>query len=135
MQLFGFTEAAISTVEHDVHRIRRGAMSRMFSKDSVRRLEPIMQQNLEKLFTRMDEFKESGRPLGLLPMFSAFTNDLIAEYAFGISYNWLEAPEFNKSFFHFVRFPPELLDGAHLGRLLLSMKQEPWRSSSTGGCH
>jgi len=102
MQLFGFTEAAISTVEHDVHRIRRGAMSRMFSKDSVRRLEPIMQQNLEKLFSRMEEFKESGKPLSLLPVFSAFTNDLIAEYAFGISYNWLEAPEFNKSFFHFI---------------------------------
>jgi hypothetical protein len=102
MQLFGFTEAAISTVEHDVHRIRRGAMSRMFSKDSVRRLEPIMQQNLEKLFGRMEEFKESGQPLSLLPVFSAFTNDLIAEYAFGISYNWLDAPEFNKSFFHFV---------------------------------
>jgi cytochrome P450 len=105
MQLFGFTEAAISTVEHDVHRIRRGAMSRMFSKDSVRRLEPIMQQNLEKLFSRMEEFKKSGKPLGLLPLFSAFTNDLIAEYAFGISYNWLEAPEFNKSFFHFVGIP------------------------------
>ena len=87
MQLFGFTEAAIPTVEHDVHRIRRGAMSRMFSKDSVRRLEPIMQQNLEKLFSRLEEYKETEKPLSLLPLFSAFTNDLIAEYAFGISYN------------------------------------------------
>ncbi|RDW75998.1 cytochrome P450-1 [Coleophoma crateriformis] len=102
MQLFGFTEAAISTVEHDVHRIRRGAMSRMFSKDSVRRLEPIMQANLEKLFARMEEFKSSGQPLNLFPFFSAFTNDLIAEYAFGLSYNWLEAPEFNKSFFEMI---------------------------------
>lgn len=102
MQLFGFTKAAISTVEHDVHRIRRGAMSRMFSKDSVRRLEPIMRENLGKLFGRLQEFKMAGKELNLLPVYSAFTNDLIAEYAFGISYNWLEAEEFNKSFFDMV---------------------------------
>jgi cytochrome P450 len=89
MQLFGFTEAAISTVEHDLHRVRRGAMSRMFSKDSVRRLEPIMQTNLAKLFKRFQELKESGKPVNLLHVYSAFTNDLITEYAFGISYNWL----------------------------------------------
>ena len=102
MQLFGFTEAAISTVEHDVHRVRRGAMSRMFSKDSVRRLEPIMRENLGKLFGRLQEVKAVGKELNLLPVYSAFTNDLIAEYAFGISYNWLEAEEFNKSFFEMV---------------------------------
>lgn len=102
MQLFGFTEAAISTVEHDLHRVRRGAMSRMFSKDSVRRLEPIMQTNLNKLFKRFQELKESGEPVNLLHVYSAFTNDLITEYAFGISYNWLDAPKFNRFFFDFI---------------------------------
>ena len=77
-------------------------MWRMFSKDLVGRWEPIMQQNLEKFFDRMEENRESGKPLSLLPAFSAFTNDLIADYAFGISYTWLEAPDFNKSLFCFV---------------------------------
>ena len=102
MQLFGFTEAAISTVGHDLHRMRRGAMSRMFSKDSVRRLEPIMQQNLTKLFKRFQELKASGEAVNLLHVYSAFTNDLITEYAFGISYNWLDAPKFNHRFFDFI---------------------------------
>ena len=102
MQLFGFTEAAISTVEHDVHRVRRGAMSRMFSKDSVRRLEPIMQNNFQKLLDRLEGIKASGKPVNLLYLYSAFTNDLITEYAFGVSYNWLEAPEFNNMFFNFI---------------------------------
>lgn len=103
MELFGFWDAAIATVEHDMHRMRRGAMSRMFSKDSVRRLEPIMQENLGKLFNRLKEFQDSGKPLNVLPVYSAFTNDLIAEYAFGINYDWLGNPEFNKDFFPVVR--------------------------------
>ncbi len=103
MLLFGFTDAAISTVEHEVHRRRRGAMAHMFSKDSVRRLEPIMLTNLNKLFDRLQQKKREGTPFNVLPMYSAFTNDLITEYAFGISYNWLDAPEFNHSFFDCVR--------------------------------
>jgi cytochrome P450 len=103
LQLFGFSEAAITTKDHDMHRMRRASMSRMFSKESVRRLEPLMQDNLNKLFKRLQEFQESMRPVSVLPMFAAFTNDLIVEYSFGINRNWLEAPEFNKSFFDMVR--------------------------------
>jgi hypothetical protein len=102
MEVFGFRDAAIATVEHDMHRMRRGAMSRMFSKDSIRRLEPIMQENLGKLFGRLQEYQDSGKPLNMLPVYSAFTNDLIAEYAFGINCDWLGNPEFNKDFFPVV---------------------------------
>jgi hypothetical protein len=41
--------------------------------------------------------------VSVLPMFTAFTSDLIVEYSFGINRSWLEAPEFNKSFFDMVR--------------------------------
>lgn len=102
MQIFGFAEAAGATVEHEAHRIRRGAMSKMFSKESVRRLEPIMKENLETLFMRLKGFQESRKPLNVLPMFGAFTNDLISEYAYGFNSNWLEGPEFNKGFFDMV---------------------------------
>ncbi|RAL60631.1 hypothetical protein DID88_009949 [Monilinia fructigena] len=81
MQLFGFSEAAGATVDHDLHRMRRGAMSKMFSKDSVRRLEPRMKSNMEKLFMRFQEFQHTGKHIDCLPMFGAFTNDLISEYA------------------------------------------------------
>ena len=104
MEIFGFSDAAIATVDHDMHRMRRGAMSRMFSKDSVRRLEPIMQDNLAKLFNRLKEYEDSGKTLNVLPVYSAFTNDVIAEYAFGINYDWLGNPEFNKDFFPVVSF-------------------------------
>jgi len=102
LQLFGFSEAAITTKDHDVHRSRRAAMARMFSKDSIRRLEPLMQDCLDKLFNRLQELRGSGKPISVLPMFAAFTSDLIVEYSFGISRNWLDAPEFNKGFFEMV---------------------------------
>ncbi len=77
-------------------------MSKMFSKDSVRRLEPIMRTNLDKLLVRLKEFQDDGREISLLPMFGAFTNDLISEYAYGLSMNWVQAPQFNNVFFEMV---------------------------------
>ena len=77
-------------------------MSKMFSKESVRRLEPIMRRNLDKMLVRLKEFQESGREISLLPLYGAFTNDLISEYAYGFNLNYLQAPEFNKAFFDMV---------------------------------
>ena len=99
VRLFGFTLAAGATLEHDLHRRRRAAMTKMFSKESVRRLEPIMQRNLDILYTRLDQAQSSASELEVLPMFGAFTNDLISEYAYGESHEWLKAENFNKGFF------------------------------------
>ena len=102
IQVFGFSQAAGATADHDLHRTRRAAMSKMFSKESVRRLEPVMRRNLDKLLVRLREFQADGREISLLPMFGAFTNDVISEYAYGFSLNHLQGPEFNKSFFDMV---------------------------------
>ena len=102
IQVFGFSQAAGATADHNLHRTRRAAMSKMFSKESVRRLEPIMRTNLDKLLVRLSEFQENGKEISLLPMFGAFTNDVISEYAYGFSLNWVQAPEFNKVFFQMV---------------------------------
>ena len=109
IQVFGFSQAAGATADHDLHRTRRAAMSKMFSKESVRRLEPVMRRNLDKLLVRLREFQDDGRELSLLPMFGAFTNDVISEYAYGFSLNYLEAPQFNKVFFEMVKFSHSLI--------------------------
>lgn len=100
IQIFGFSQAAGATADHDLHRTRRGAMSKMFSKESVRRLEPIMRKTWSKLFIRLNEFQHSGKEITLLPMFGAFTNDIISEYAYGFNLEWTQAPQFNEVFFH-----------------------------------
>ena len=88
IQVFGFSQSAGATADHDLHRTRRAAMSKMFSKESVRRLEPIMRRNLDKMLVRLKEFQESGREISLLPLYGAFTNDLISEYAYGFNLNY-----------------------------------------------
>ena len=103
IQIFGFSQTAGATADHNLHRVRRGAMSKMFSKESVRKLEPIMRKTLNKLFVRWREFQQSGEEINLLSMFGAFTNDVISEYAYGFNMDWTQAPEFNKVFFEMVR--------------------------------
>ncbi|KAM0802677.1 oxoglutarate/iron-dependent oxygenase [Usnea florida] len=102
IQVFGFSQAAGATADHDLHRTRRAAMSKMFTKDSVRKLEPIMRKEMDQLLGRLKEFQEDGREINLLPMFGAFTNDVISEYAYGYSLNWVQAPQFNSVFFDMI---------------------------------
>ena len=102
MRMFGVSRAAANTLNHDLHRVRRGAMSKIFSKESIRRLEPIITEMIQKLYGRLEEFQQTGEPINLSPMFGAFTNDLISEYTYGLSLNWLDAPLFNQPFFDMV---------------------------------
>ena len=57
---------------------------------------------IQKPYGRLKEFKKTGEPINVLPMFGAFTNDLISEYTYGLSLNWLDAPLFNQPFFDMV---------------------------------
>lgn len=102
IQLFGFSQATGATADHNLHRTRRAAMSKMFSKESVRRLEPVMRRNLDKLLLRLRAFQESGAVVQQLPMWGAFTSDVITEYAYGFSMNWLDKDGFNEEFFNMV---------------------------------
>ena len=73
-------------------------MLKLFTKESVRRLDPIMRANLDKLLVRLKDFQDDGRVIDLLSMFAAFTNDIISEYAYGFSPNWVQAPDFFADF-------------------------------------
>ncbi|KAL6720904.1 hypothetical protein ACLMJK_000003 [Lecanora helva] len=105
-QVFALSQATGVTVDHDLHRSRRGAMAKMFSKESIRRLEPIMRKSLDTLMVRLEEFRAKDAEIRLLPMFGAFTSDVITEYAYGFNSKWMAAPHFNEPFF-------KMLDGFH----------------------
>ena len=104
IRIFGFSQSAGATADHNLHRVRRGAMSKMFSKESVRKLEPTMRTTWNRLLARLKEAQQSGEEINLLHMFGAFTNDVISEYAYGFSMNWTQASGFNKAFFDTVRY-------------------------------
>lgn len=82
--------SVISTISHDHHRLRRSVMNQFFSKRSVMKLEPIIQDKTDKLADRFKEAHASGTPLKLEYGFSALTADVITHYCYGKSYRYLE---------------------------------------------
>ncbi|KAK0102780.1 hypothetical protein ONS95_006377 [Cadophora gregata] len=102
VRLFGMTDGSLATIDHDHHRLRRGAISPFFSKTNVRKLEPVIQGNVEKLMRRLETLEGTGKPVNLNVIFGAFTSDIIIEYAFGESQGYLDKEDFNVDFFQMM---------------------------------
>jgi cytochrome P450 len=98
-RVFGSSEAGIATLDHEMHKMRRGAVGKYFSKEAIRRAEPIIHGALERLFARLDEYKRTGQPLTMSLVYMAFSSDIITEYCFAAPYNYLDHPNFNAQFF------------------------------------
>jgi hypothetical protein len=98
-RIFGSSEAGIASPDHETHRMRRSAVGKYFTKESIRRAEPIIHGALKRLFKRLEEHKSTGEPLTLSLVFMAFSSDIITEYCFAAPYNYLEHPYFNAQFF------------------------------------
>tara|TARA_R110002060_G_C2096666_1_gene97416 strand:- start:39 stop:482 length:444 start_codon:yes stop_codon:yes gene_type:complete len=61
----------------------------------MRKLEPLIQENINKLVTVFRRYQKTKEPIPLRPAFGALTSDIIAEYCFGVNENYIEAPGFN----------------------------------------
>lgn len=76
---FGIPESTFATVTHEKHRMRRAALNPFFSTSSVRRLQPMIDERLDKLLERFVEFQKSGEPMTISLAFAAFTaGDFVA---------------------------------------------------------
>ncbi|KAH6693344.1 putative cytochrome P450 [Leptodontidium sp. MPI-SDFR-AT-0119] len=102
VRLFGMTQGSLATIDHDHHRLRRNAINPFFSKTNVRKLEPVIQSNVSKLMTRLEKLEDTGELVNLNIVFSAFTSDIIIEYAFGESQHYLDKEDFNLDFFFMI---------------------------------
>lgn len=71
---FGIPESTFATVSHEKHRMRRAALNPFFSTASVRRLQPMIEERLEKFMGRFAEFQGSGEPMTVSLAYAAFTN-------------------------------------------------------------
>jgi cytochrome P450 len=114
---FGGPNAAFGTVEHNQHRIRRGALSPFFSKKSVAELSPVIQSKTSLLLDRLRTFRGTDEPVDLVLAYTALTVDVITDYAFARSMDNLDKPEFARSWHKLVR------DNS---RLFHTSKQFPW---------
>ncbi|KAE8369703.1 cytochrome P450 [Aspergillus caelatus] len=93
--------AIFSTVDHDIHRVRRTAIAKFFSRGQVSRLEPKIHNLAQRL---CDKILAQGKdPLDIPSAYSCFSTDVISDYCFGESYGFLDQiswePNFRKPIF------------------------------------
>ncbi|KAF2712577.1 putative P450 monooxygenase, partial [Pleomassaria siparia CBS 279.74] len=82
-RMFGTSSAAVGTVDHDLHRHRRSALSPFFSKNHITQLGPRISKHINKLKKRLCQFKGTGIPVNLNHVFTSLTADIIGDLAFG----------------------------------------------------
>lgn len=92
--MFGSTGMAFSTINHDLHRLRSGAFRNFFSKQSIRTLEPVINQIVEQLCHRLERNRLGEAAIDMVLAYSALTHDIITEYCFSNCSNWLLQPDF-----------------------------------------
>jgi len=79
----GLTAQAIfSTTNHDIHRTRRTALNKFFSRAQVSRLEPTIRDLGEQLCEKILKLGKEG-PFDVTTALSLFTTDVISGYCMG----------------------------------------------------
>lgn len=117
VQQFDIPGATFGTIDHKHHRLRRAAVNPFFSKQMINRLESTLRSNVDKLCSRLDEFRGTGQPLNMRPVYNALTTDITTLYAFNKSFGHFDSTDFKASW-------QETVNGAlSLGSVL---KQYPW---------
>lgn len=73
---------------------RRDAYLPYFSKQSVRKLEPLLQNITDRLFANLDRHMEGGRTIDLTRAFRCFTLEVVAQYCFAARVDAVSTPNF-----------------------------------------
>lgn len=100
---FGADRSVFTAPSPDVHRVKRAALNPFFSRKKVLELEDIVQDKAEKLVGRMKKAFNSTGAIDLHHGFRAISVDVITDYAFGDSYNFLDRDDFGIDFFNGFR--------------------------------
>jgi cytochrome P450 len=94
VRLAGQPTSMFATVDHNLHASRRAILSSFFSKKSIAGLETMIQGKVEKLMGRLATACDQGIVVPLDSASSALTADIISEFAYGVSLDYLDDPNF-----------------------------------------
>ncbi|KAJ4323564.1 hypothetical protein N0V84_004305 [Fusarium piperis] len=116
---FTVPRATLATVDHDVHRLRRGILNPYFSKRAVTILEPLINDKVDRLCGRLGESIGQGTPVDLDAAMAALTADIVSIYFYGKDFDYLGGKGFKFvvrdailgliGFYHFSRFFPAVV--------------------------
>jgi cytochrome P450 len=103
---FGLPDTVIASKDHDLHRMRRTALNPFFSVHAIARIEPVVNEKLEFLCARLRQLGEE--PFNVEAAIMAMTTDIITQYCFGNSYDFLKQPSFNEDWTTMMRDASEV---------------------------
>jgi cytochrome P450 len=111
--------STFATIDHNLHRVRRGILNPFFSKQAVIKVEHLVQDKVDKAAKRLEQAKDNGTIIKTDVLFAALTGDVICHYAYGDSSGILEREDLKNefrdavtgatTFCHFMRFFPILV--------------------------
>jgi len=70
----GIPGSMLGTLDYDLHRKRRMAVSGFFSTQSARRLQPVIQERVDTLVSRLISFKGSDKVVPMNLAYAAWSN-------------------------------------------------------------
>jgi len=101
--------------------MRRAALNPFFSKRSVTQLEPIIREKVEKLADRFEAAVKTAEVIRFDAAYMALTMDVITQYAYARSYNYLAEPDFK------LEWKNTLIGGFEMGA---TMRHLPWMAKT-----
>ncbi|KAL1761574.1 cytochrome P450 [Schizophyllum commune] len=75
-------------------KVRRDAISPLFSRRAIAKLEPFIRDKVDKLTDKLLAYQDASKTVDLLQALRAATLDIIFSYCFGEECNALDAPDF-----------------------------------------
>ena len=97
---------------YDLHQLRRGLLSPIFSRKRIAEFQPVVREKVNKLCYKIIQFYQDRKVLRLDRAWSAMTAGLVTEYAFARSYDQLDSPEFEETYLEPVQ---TIYTTGHLG--------------------
>ncbi|KAK8080848.1 hypothetical protein PG997_008666 [Apiospora hydei] len=88
--------AIFSTAGHELHRVRRNAFAKFFSRAQVAKLEGKVQRLVQTLCDKM--MSAGGQPFDVTEAYSCLSTDVVSDYAFGESFGFLDQEAWKPNF-------------------------------------
>ena len=93
--MFGRSNSAFGTPNHDLHTMRRKSLEPFLNTQSVQKLEPVIQKVMDHMMERVQGLQGKNKMINLFDLFSSLTGDVTGEYAFNKNFGYLDDPDFS----------------------------------------
>ncbi|KUI60841.1 Trichodiene oxygenase [Cytospora mali] len=90
------TVSAFGTADHDLHRIRRRALDKFFSRQQILKLETEINGLTQRLCHKL--LRKTGEVLDIQTVYSCLVTDLISAYCFGETMGFMEQEGWEPNF-------------------------------------